>query len=98
MLIERLRSFGWFDYLAVVLVLFGLCLYCGMDRVEGLTIGPFFLPLLLLTVVPPFPLWWLAGLGWLCRAARRFELWASWWLTPALALAFFGIILPWLWR
>jgi hypothetical protein len=99
MLVEGLRSFRWFEYLAVVLVLLGLC--CGMDRGKGLESGPFSFALLLavlLAVVPPFPLWWLVGLGWLCRAARSFELWSCWWLTPALALAFFGVILPWLWR
>jgi hypothetical protein len=92
---EVLRPFNRFDYLAVGLVLLGLC--CSLSRGGRLESGLFTL-VLLAAVVPLFLLWWLAGLGWLCRAARGFELWSCWRLTPVLALAFYGMILLWLWR
>jgi hypothetical protein len=104
------RSLRWFDCLAVAAFLWGL--YCatvpGMNPLTGLfsneyhgAFGYLLGLVLSLTILPPWSLWWLVGVGWLFRAANLPSPWGRsspaqpwhWWLSPFLALAFWGMLL-----
>jgi hypothetical protein len=106
-LADVLRSLRWFDFLAVVASVWGLynAMVPGMNPVSGVFAAGYdgspILRGLCLAIVPPWSLWWLVGFGWLlwaanpsfpCALASPVRPWHRW-LSPALALVFWGLLL-----